>query len=101
MIRTDGAPTIAWADPPATCQLSRVNHVHKVELTDEEIGLLAEALDSHVYWQLSDENYRNDGFVRSPGSDDPYNAAEIERSQSLEDKLRDVIRAHAQQETAI
>jgi hypothetical protein len=32
-------------------------------LTGEELGLLAEALDSHAYWQLSDPCDRESGYV--------------------------------------
>ncbi len=46
-----------------------------VELTPAEIGLLAEALDSHEYWQLSDPLWRNSGYVIVSGED-------IERSQA-------------------
>jgi len=34
----------------------------RVHLTDGEIDLLIEALDSHEYWQLSESNERNDGY---------------------------------------
>ena len=33
-----------------------------VQLTRREPSLVCEALDSHVYWQLSDERYRRDGY---------------------------------------
>ncbi len=33
-----------------------------IELTDAEIHLLCEALDSHEYWQLSEPHERNDGY---------------------------------------
>ena len=33
-----------------------------VQLTEAEIVLLIEALDSHEYWQLSEQNERNDGY---------------------------------------
>jgi len=42
-------------------------------LKPEQLQLLDEALDSHAYWQLSDEQYRDDGAVVDPGSDDPDN----------------------------
>ena len=32
-----------------------------IRLTEAEITLLVEALDSHEYWQLSESNERNDG----------------------------------------
>jgi hypothetical protein len=56
-------------------------------LTDEEVGLLREALDSHIYWQLSDEHYRDSGFVSDPGSDEPDKAAEIAAANALDRKL--------------
>ena len=33
-----------------------------IELSPEELALLVEALDSHEYWQLTDESDRNDGY---------------------------------------
>ena len=33
-----------------------------VQLTEEEVALLIEALDSHEYWQLSESHERNDGY---------------------------------------
>ena len=33
-----------------------------VQLSDAEIHLLLEALDSHEYWQLSEAHERNDGY---------------------------------------
>jgi hypothetical protein len=67
---------------------------HRVTLTDEELGLLAEALDSHRYWQLSDPTYRNSGYVQEPGSDDEENAAEIKASEQLEERLQAELRRH-------
>lgn len=32
-------------------------------LTPEDIDLLLEAINSHLYWQLADSNNRNDGEV--------------------------------------
>jgi hypothetical protein len=48
-----------------------------VTLSDDDIALLLEALDSHVYWQLSDPQFRQNGDVRDPGSDDPDQVAAI------------------------
>jgi len=59
----------------------------KVELTEEELKLLDEALDSHIYWQLSDPEYRNDGEVRDPGSNDPDFAVAIIEAREIKDKL--------------
>lgn len=58
-----------------------------VELTEDELELLREALDSHKYWQLSDMHYRSDGFVREPGSDDPEMIAAIAACEALERRL--------------
>ena len=56
-------------------------------VTTEELHLLKEALDSHIYWQLSDEHYRHSGFVYDPGSDDTEQAAEIRACETLDKKL--------------
>jgi hypothetical protein len=32
-----------------------------IRLTEAEVALLVEALDSHEYWQLSESHERNDG----------------------------------------
>ena len=53
---------------------------------------LCEVLDSHAYWQLSDRYYRNDGYVREPGSDDAEVAAAIAAANALEEKLRAIER---------
>jgi hypothetical protein len=60
---------------------------HTVTLSEAEIALLKEALDSHRYWQLSDEHYRNSGYVTDPGSDDDEAAEEIKACDTLEEKL--------------
>lgn len=59
-----------------------------VYLDRGELNLLVEALESHAYWQVSDETYRNSGYVRPPGSDDPEKAEEIKQAEALGDKLR-------------
>jgi len=33
-----------------------------VRLTEGDVALLIEALDSHEYWQLSESHERNDGY---------------------------------------
>jgi hypothetical protein len=58
-----------------------------IELTKEEARLLIEALDSHVYWQLSDEQYRRDGYIHGKGSDDPEARQEMKRSNKLSEKI--------------
>jgi hypothetical protein len=57
---------------------------HSLTLTEDEIALLRAALDSHAYWQLSDEHYRNDGCVNEPGSDDPDAAQDIAAVNALD-----------------
>lgn len=56
-------------------------------LTTAELGLLREALDSHEYWQLSDDYYRRDGYVQDPGSDDADQAAAILACRALGERL--------------
>ena len=58
------------------------------EVSPEDLDRIIEALDSHVYWQLSDQHYRNDADVVEPGSDDPNQAAEIGACRELADKLQ-------------
>ena len=57
-------------------------------LSQRDLELLVEALDSHVYWQLSDQHYRSNADVVEPGSDDPNQAAEIEACVELSERLR-------------
>ena len=57
-------------------------------LSQKDLDLLVEALDSHVYWQLSDQRYRSNADVIQPGSDDPDQAAEIEACVDLSERLR-------------
>lgn len=54
-----------------------------VQLTQQELALICEALDSHAYWQLSDERYRRDGYVLEPGSDDSGNVEKLEEARAL------------------
>jgi hypothetical protein len=60
---------------------------HQISLTAAELHLVLEALDSHRYWQLSDEQYRNSGYVMDPGSDDEENAETIREISALEARL--------------
>jgi hypothetical protein len=57
-------------------------------LSEKDVDLVVEALDSHVYWQLSDHHYRSNADVVEPGSDDPAQAAEIEACVQLSDRLK-------------
>lgn len=58
-----------------------------VMLDGVQLDLLIEALDSHRYWQLSDQNYRRDGYLMEPGTDDPENLGEMVAAQELINKL--------------
>jgi hypothetical protein len=58
-----------------------------VELTEAQLHLIAEALDSHVYWQLSSPQYRHDATVIAPGSDDGESVEEIRSVLDLVDRL--------------
>ena len=71
------------ADPTACHDQSLVKRTQSVQLTDAEIHLLREALDSHEYWQLSETHERNDGYSTV---DDGANA-EIDAVRALEAKL--------------
>lgn len=53
-----------------------------IELSAAEVDLLAEALDSHEYWQLSDARWRSSGYVILPGEDvQPSTVEPLERDQ--------------------
>ena len=58
-----------------------------MQLSPEDLNRIIEALDSHVYWQLSEPHYRNNADVLEPGSDDPEVAAEIDACRELADRL--------------
>ena len=58
-------------------------------LTTAQRAQIVAAIDSHIYWQLSDERYRANGAVREPGSEDPEFAAEISAFEALQNELND------------
>jgi hypothetical protein len=58
-----------------------------IDLSPAEVQLLIEALDSHEYWQLSDQHYRRDGFVMEPGSDTASVRRQIKKVEALSAKL--------------
>jgi hypothetical protein len=60
-------------------------------LTEAKARFLIEALDSHEYWQLSDEQYRDSGYVHDPGSDDPERAEEIEFGRQLVTEIEEAM----------
>lgn len=59
----------------------------RAPVDQEALGILVEALDSHAYWQLSDENYRDSGYVQEPGSDDPELVDALARVNELHERL--------------
>jgi hypothetical protein len=63
-----------------------------LQLTPDELALICEALDSHIFWQLSDPQYRDDGNVRSPGSDVIEKATLIAEASALLSRLEPLLR---------
>ena len=65
-------------------------HELQVRLTEGELALLIEALESHEYWQLSESHERNDGYSTIPdGESDEVDAVraligKLERSLAVE-----------------
>ena len=64
----------------------------QLEISSGDLNRIIEALDSHVYWQLSEQHYRSNADVLEPGSDDPEVAAEIEACRELADRMNAVRR---------
>lgn len=62
-----------------------------LELTEEQIRLLAEALDSYVYWQLSSVEYRRDCTVVEPGADDVGAREEIVAVMAVHRQLQSAL----------
>lgn len=56
-------------------------------LSRDDLALLVEAIDSHIYWQLADEKYRSNGDVLEPMSDDPEMREQILAATKLHDRL--------------
>lgn len=61
--------------------------VESIDLSQDEIILLLEALDSHEYWQLSDAHYRASGYVQEPGTDDPEKLEALKATRALVERL--------------
>lgn len=57
-----------------------------IDVTPAELDLVLEALDSHRYWQVSEESQRDSGFVHA--DEDDENAEELAEIDGLEEKLR-------------
>jgi hypothetical protein len=53
-----------------------------IDLNEQEIAMLREALDSHLYWQLADSDYRRDGYVFAPVADDTIDGLQ-KRAEAL------------------
>lgn len=53
--------------------------------TPAALALIVEALDSHVYWQLSSEDRRDSGYVMEPHTD------EEKECMALEERVRKLI----------
>lgn len=66
-------------------------NLNGIKLTRAQLQLVVEALDSHIYWQLSDEEYRDNGFVNAPGSDDEEASKEITEATELHDLFEDLV----------
>ena len=58
-----------------------------IVLTDGQLDMLTSAIDSHIYWQLSDPFYRKNGDVIAPGSDVGEDVEQIEAYRALESVL--------------
>lgn len=54
-----------------------------VGVTDGELQLLVEALDSHEYWQLTEEHDRRDGYSQVEDGENP----EIDACRALSERL--------------
>jgi hypothetical protein len=65
-------------------------HVTRIalQLTPDELDIVCASIDSHIYWELSDRSYRNNGYVEPPGADDDETAAEITEAERLLERLR-------------
>jgi hypothetical protein len=60
-----------------------------VHLTDAELALLIEALDSHEYWQLSEPHERNDGYSTIEDGENE----EVDAVRSLLSRLENYVHA--------
>jgi len=60
-----------------------------IDLSAEEISMLRDAIESHVYWQLCAAEYRRDGHPQEPYSDEQEVRDDIGRFLVLDQKLDD------------
>lgn len=63
-----------------------------ISLSVAEMRLVLDSLDSHEYWQLSEQRYRSNGFVDGEGSADPETRAQIRRVRALYTRIEFEIR---------
>lgn len=80
----------AWSR--AVMERAKTDDAVTIVVTKDELQMLLHGVDSHRYWNLSDTEYRHDGFVREPGSDDPETAEQIAEYDDLEAKLEAIKR---------
>lgn len=59
-----------------------------LSLTDDDLLTLAEALDSHAYWQLAEAHERNNGYVLTERVLDEDRRLEIEHLERMEQRIR-------------
>ena len=55
--------------------------------TRRDLAVLIDALDSHAYWQLSEPEFRDSGYVRPPGSRDAAVAEAIRECNAIDKRL--------------
>jgi len=61
--------------------------IERVELQESEIEIVLTALESHAYWQISEEKYRGNGYVYAPGADDEETAELLQTIDRLSVRL--------------
>ena len=72
-----------------------------LELSIDDLELLGEALDSHAYWQVSEDHERRDGYVYYPekkdrtgkeDEDDLQRWNELDRIDELIESIRSMMK---------
>ena len=58
-----------------------------IKLTEQELEVVLDALDSHEYWQLSEEFFRNEGYVHGSGAKDPEKQRAIAEVRQLFNRI--------------
>ena len=79
--------TLAAAGKRFTKKAKPPEPLYPKGFTKEEVKLLCDALDSHIFHGLSDKHYRYEGEVLDPGSDNPFIVEEIKAAEALLYKL--------------